>query len=1420
MVKKRGLDVLRGMHVERQMDLEKEKKEIEELRLRFKKNNKRVGDALDRVNNISNYKEKIEDDDVTERLEKLVNQFHDVLNKMDTVTLQEDVVYDAQSVKKQEEFMAQLDQEIHEMTQLVSVSMPDEYAFVKKTNDNVEIVSEDVKNVVQDRRLDESVNIAALESEIDQLSGVLEEKIEDALFTLKDKNHAQKVRQLQSYIANKRARLNDIEKNAEKIIEMEKFADELYEYGKQKWSKDIRKDVLEGETNQEEKKRIERERYRFVHNHKPSWVESLPKDKQKRRNAIVARFPIDEDFIKFEKGFPVDDFHVERVVISNDVEDDQIVISRNGVKKKVSVYELDNLMSDERFVKSSQLEKRKASRNVKNATEEHENQLKKKLHSIRRIEELFSDEARERYFASFGELSKGGKKDKISAFKGARTGVLNELKSVSQNGEIDDIDAFVDEFLSRKQFYSKIREALKIKQNKAMINSFEQSQKLEIEKKLMENDLIDGVANGEEERDLESKQSQKLEVEKNLKENNLIDGVTTGEDERELENEKDQKKLNEEVFKDGWSEDEKKAFDKKWVEVAESKKGEKIEKKPDYNKFSQLSAAEQEAEWNRLHEEKYGKKDEKETLGLRNDEEGRLEKEVARRAESVGELNENTQKQGLNEKQEEALEQLKVALDDARGAYSRIHYKSEGLKQKIKNFFGSVTNAGDPDVDRMRSEYKQKIEAFRNAKIGKLEGLSESEQVKMLAELKEFDLNENINLYDSRVAAKAEMHAGGLGKIAHDVVLKYKGMHWKNKIALSGGLLVAGMAVGSTGVAAGLFGGAVLAKRGLGAAAAGIGATGWAEGRMSKKEQEGIQRALEQFRGLSLEEQKAHLLGFDNASFEKIEKNFHGKISGRSKRVVLGIGAAAGVMALGSVGKIFTANEIATPDNVSEGVFQASNDLEVTDVPMSDGSIEAVSADVPLESSVSEDQVNSVFSGEMVNETSSAPEIEGDVSNLETPIEGNVEAVGIFSGIDMDENGIGELKVNKGESIEGALIAFFAQNSEKLTEGGMGWDPDKFKDVNEWAGKRARGLVAEYMKAHPGIDMDTVQPGTTFDINLKDLADIRITEVDFEGGPRIVPEQMKVEIPNSENVVETTLGTEAQRVSHIAEKMGISFNEGTQMTYDGGVLSTIDGQEVPEEFLSQEEQRIKSIIDNARDVREISEPRPVLNTKDEIIAAFGMEEDQYAFFQNIPADQYIADLKTFNPNDESVTAKFDKILINLSEQGEIDLEGKSVADVMREVDLSDLPQESVAETVSEDVIPTEQATSVEQETPQSVDTSSVEITAQERMDAMRELAGNPAFREMIGTQMQEVFGGEDPINTMRNIGNAKIEFFQGVGTQGENLTALQARAVQTLGERGNPKAGETAGKYFFRIAANASREGNLKQVFPSSDFTA
>lgn len=111
---------------------------------------------------------------------------------------------------------------------------------------------------------------------------------------------------------------------------------------------------------------------------KSDWFEELPKDKSKRRDAILSRFPIDEVFIKYENGFPVEDFAVKNTIIADSRENDRIIVSRSGEEVEMRIDELEALVSEKGFIKVSKIEK-KSTQTDHEISEEKKKILKEKM---------------------------------------------------------------------------------------------------------------------------------------------------------------------------------------------------------------------------------------------------------------------------------------------------------------------------------------------------------------------------------------------------------------------------------------------------------------------------------------------------------------------------------------------------------------------------------------------------------------------------------------------------------------------------------------------------------------------------------------------------------------------------------------------------------------------------------------------------------------------------------------------------------------------------------------------------------------------------------------------------------------------------------------------------------------------------------
>ncbi len=266
-----------------------------------------------------------------------------------------------------------------------------------------------------------------------------------------------------------------------------------------------------------------------------------------------------------------------------------------------------------------------------------------------------------------------------------------------------------------------------------------------------------------------------------------------------------------------------------------------------------------------------------------------------------------------SEAREVDMESLKKALDTARDDYARVLQRRESTINKLKQFLGDVDTGQDVDSDVMRKAYNTSLAQYREAHLARVDQLPEEQKKESLAELKTFELQESCNLVDSHSKAKAETFGGKCGEVIQKTAEWYKKVPTKYKIAVSAALFAGGLATG-VGAAAGVLGAAAMGKRVLGATVAGVGATGWMEARAQKKEQAHVTETMDNFKSLSIEDQMAHLKGFDDTSFQKIDEMFQGKLADRKQRVMVGIGAAAGIMALGEVGKVFSVGEVSAAE--------------------------------------------------------------------------------------------------------------------------------------------------------------------------------------------------------------------------------------------------------------------------------------------------------------------------------------------------------------------------------------------------------------------------------------------------------------------------------------------------------------------------
>jgi len=186
--------------------------------------------------------------------------------------------------------------------------------------------------------------------------------------------------------------------------------------------------------------------------------------------------------------------------------------------------------------------------------------------------------------------------------------------------------------------------------------------------------------------------------------------------------------------------------------------------------------------------------------------------------------------------------------------------------------------------------------------------------------------------------------------------------------------------------------------------------------------------------------------------------------------------------------------------------------------------IKAHSGEIDVEKNWEESVKNGKeqFMGKALNEKVGGMTIKSEV-DIEEEVEKNVDSVvqQSFSGIELDEDGMGSLTIKKGSSIKDTLKNFFMEKENKgmLTAGGMGWDAEsgKFASVEDWAEKRAIGIAGEFAEKMGDYNINKVSAGSNIVINLSDTADIRIEQLNdpLELGEMSAKTNIKVEESSS-----------------------------------------------------------------------------------------------------------------------------------------------------------------------------------------------------------------------------------------------------------------------------------------------------------------
>jgi len=487
-------------------------------------------------------------------------------------------------------------------------------------------------------------------------------------------------------------------------------------------------------------------------------------------------------------------------------------------------------------------------------------------------------------------------------------------------------------------------------------------------------------------------------------------------------------------------------------------------------------------------------------------------------------------------------------------------------------------------------------------------------------------------------------------------------------------------------------------------------------------------------------------------------------------------------------------------------------DTDIPDVVENEGTASAVETYTQDETLAAEEQ--SVASAKADNPTSQGTEKitytqeetlaaeEQSIASAEVdnPIAQN------FEGIDVSVNGNGLLTIEKGSSIEGTLIKFLMANNDKLTEGGMGWDADKYRDVQEWAGKRAHGLAVEFAKAHPGIDLDTVQPGTMLELNLNNLADVKV-DIDFEGGAHIVPEQGKIIFDNAEDNIEY-----AKEDILTAEEQSVASHEADNPT----------PQETKVAVAQEADRLIKGGV-NSADAKEFAEMEMAMhgnidsidNVEDDISKDGKRLMQQRDKLRELAQKMGVDNTETVTTVDGNTTTTTTTSEYKL--QGNV-LNGKEIPKEFTQEEITKLEQSAYWK----DMVDKNHAQESSIDNEQVSDEVENHFENMTEGEAMRELVSNTEFKTAVAKQIQEMSGASSIQNALNNVAKTDMNFYLAdgnIGIEKEQMEALRDRAVKAFGDSGNPRPGVRTGEYFTRIFAKSIYEGKVKDIFPSAEFT-
>ena len=613
--------------------------------------------------------------------------------------------------------------------------------------------------------------------------------------------------------------------------------------------------------------------------------------------------------------------------------------------------------------------------------------------------------------------------------------------------------------------------------------------------------------------------------------------------------------------------------------------------------------------------------------------------------------------------------------NEARKAYAKKDYDMSKKMGGVKRFFGKTfkLDSFENELDGYKDSYEKSIEKYKDAilEFGEADLNDAKKGGELEIMLRDFQISEHLRMRSDRLDVAAEENPKMekfknffLGTV--NSYRKFRGLP-SEKISKLTGSKWAGLGLGGVVTAGALRGvgmasGVGIPLRVLSAAVATVGykqlLESRAENKRVKKNEEEIQKTLKDMEGAD------KFLGpvvMNRILDEKIE-DIHDRIQNekyyKKWRTVMAGGAAVGTFFVGS----WAGEKIA-------GWFDDGDTEKVGDAIMSEKVTEKVQGSAER-SAIQSDSDTSIYESEKsVSESVAKSEyLKEDVKVVEQKMDVIAEmdnsTLQRFAGIEISESNIGILAVKEGSSLEGSLIAFFKENHAKLTEGKMGWDLNKYENLEDWAGKRAHLIAQEFADKHPEEFPEgapsLIHEGAEIKINLNNPADIQIEGIEDEEGLGYLKKDVDFLDDSSKQVP-----TEQEAVMQAEElkfKAGIS---GDKIEPD----ESFQDQKVKTEQVAEvQESGSVDTVENESAIKQEVKNGGVGATKAELGIAngLGLSPREYSAINDTLATDFAQ---------SDGDSEIENLFKNLKDGG-VDLQEKTVNEVLRDLGVENLSEGS------------------------------------------------------------------------------------------------------------------------------------------------